>query len=261
MSMLDNVLSNKYLHATGLVVAHILSVFRSKTQVDPQILTALNNEGYWILPDFFSESICNMLVQNFDERESIATIVDSDRRIFGMEQVSELHQHLFADSVFLKSIGDVHVGMPQILTTTMAAKLYAAPDKLGSGGGWHRDSFLPQFKAICYLTDVCEANGPFEYVPGSHRLTNKLKFALKTATRTHSNIPRYTQASIDEYCRVMGVESKFFVARKGTVILCDTSGLHRGKPIMEGIRYAMTNYYRSPRLFLDRRAGKGKVYA
>lgn len=261
MMSLDNVLSNKYMHSAGLIAAYFLALFRFKTSVDPKLLSAMNIDGYCILPDFFSENICNMLVECFDEREPLATVFDNDRRIFGMEKISDLHQHLFADSVYLKSIGDAHVGAPQILIATMAAKLYAAPDKLGSGGGWHRDSFLPQYKAICYLTDVSEKNGPFEYVPGSHRLIPKVNFGLKAVTRDCANSTRYTQESIDEYCRTMGVESKFFVAKKGTVILCDTSGLHRGRPIMEGIRYALTNYYKSPRFFLDRRARKGKIYA
>lgn len=261
MMRLDKVLSNKYMYSAGLVTANFLALFRFKTSVDPKLLNALNKDGYCILPDFFSENICSMLVQCFDEREPLAAIFDSDRRIFGMERLSDLHQHLFADSLFLKSIGDAHIGAPQIFIATMAAKLYAAPDKLGSGGGWHRDSFLPQFKAICYLTDVSENNGPFEYVPASHRLSNKLGFELKASTRRCANSPRYSQDSIDEYCRLMGVESEVFVAKKGTVILCDTSGLHRGRPIMEGIRYAITNYYKSPRWFMDRRARKGLVYA
>ncbi|NOU22803.1 MAG: hypothetical protein HOO93_13655, partial [Methyloglobulus sp.] len=99
MMSLDNVISNKYMHSAGLIAAYFLALFRFKTSVDPKLLSAMNIDGYCILPDFFSENICNMLVECFDEREPLATVFDNDRRIFGMEKISDLHQHLFADSV------------------------------------------------------------------------------------------------------------------------------------------------------------------
>jgi hypothetical protein len=36
---------------------------------------------------------------------------------------------------------------------------------------------------------------------------------------------------------------KTFTASAGTLILVDTSSIHRGMPILEGCRYALTNYY------------------
>src|SRR5215469_5859946 len=37
----------------------------------------------------------------------------------------------------------------------------------------HSDTFHPTVKAWFFLTDVAEDDGPFTYVPGSHRLTEK----------------------------------------------------------------------------------------
>ena len=45
-------------------------------------------------------------------------------------------------------------GPKVILETTLAAKLSHKKGNLGSGQGWHRDSYFRQFKAMAYLTDV-----------------------------------------------------------------------------------------------------------
>jgi ectoine hydroxylase-related dioxygenase (phytanoyl-CoA dioxygenase family) len=58
---------------------------------------------------------------------------------------------------------------------------------LGSGAGWHRDSpFSHQFKALLYLSDVTEDNGPFEFIEGSHRRASLLTAAGSLAYRWRS---------------------------------------------------------------------------
>ena len=38
------------------------------------------------------------------------------------------------------------------------------------------------------------------------------------------------------------------MAKAGTLILVDTSSIHRGMPIIAGVRYALTNYFYPKRL-------------
>ena len=46
----------------------------------------------------------------------------------------------------------------------MANKLIYKKGNLGSGGGWHRDTFFKkQLKFIIYLSDVGEKNGELFY--------------------------------------------------------------------------------------------------
>ena len=103
----------------------------------------------------------------------------------------------------------------------------------GSGGGWHRDSFRPQYKAIAYLTDVERASqGAFCYLPTSNGRLFRLLSALY---RWGSGGNRYSDAIIGGLLK-MGVRRKEALFRAGIPFLIDTSLIHRGLPISEGNR-------------------------
>lgn len=245
MKVLNELFKGKYAFSFGLISAQILSSIRSKKPKNESALKALSENGFFVIEDFLCATDCEKLIKIFDQNEQESTAIGSDRRIFGIENISNFHRLIFSDSKMLFDIGKDHLNKEQVLTTTLAAKLYPSKGGAGSGGGWHRDSMLPQFKAICYLTDVEFSNGPFEYIPKSHKLLNKLKYELRSKLRKIANNPRYTEEQIEEYCKILKVEKHTFCAKKGTVILCNTSGLHRGRPMEEGLRYAVTNYYKS----------------
>ncbi|PWY56595.1 hypothetical protein DGG96_05580 [Legionella qingyii] len=248
-----------FFHSFALIFAHSIAKIGKNPFSEKALVGEIRENGYAVLDSFLPADICDRLITIFNSLESTAQIIDNDRRIFSIQKMSADHRHLFSDSAFLKIIGEQYIKTPQLLTTTMAAKIYSDAKAFGSGGGWHRDSFLSQFKAICYLSDVSELNGPFEYITGSHKLRNKILFELRSKTRKHANNPRYDQENIDEYLQIMDVSPKVFLAPKGTVILCDTSGLHRGQPIIDGVRYAITNYYASSRRFLDKNIKKNQI--
>lgn len=209
-----SILKTSYFYSIALVAAQLTSRISKKSFLNHDIIKEIKTKGYCIIPAFLSTKICDDLIMIFDELEHAAESLDNDRRIFSIQKSSPYHNRIFADSAFLKTIGEYYVGTPQVLTTTMAGKIYAKPEAYGSGGGWHRDSFLPQFKALCYLSDVSETNGPFEYITGSHKLFNKILFESRSKTREQANNPRYTQESINEYLEIMNVSSKTFVAKK-----------------------------------------------
>ena len=132
----------------------------------------------------------------------------------------------------------------------LAAKLVFKENNKGSGGGWHRDSVnMNEFKAILYLSDVKEANGPFTYLLGSHNDQNVVDSIRDCGVK-------YNQLRLSEN-EVSIIENKFklkkttFTAKAGTLILVDTRGIHIGSPIKEGTRYALTNYY-SPLAIYDK---------
>ncbi|MGA4604084.1 phytanoyl-CoA dioxygenase family protein [Pseudoalteromonas maricaloris] len=219
---------------------------------------SLYNDGFLVLENFFSPEQCNELIQLFDDLEqSCAITYGSDRRIFGLDLVSDIHRDLVGKNKKAHEIGTSYIGSDLELVTTLGGKVKRDPDNLGSGGGWHRDSFLSQFKMIVYLTDVDEDNGPFQYVNGSNLLRGKLKDASYRDKGDIRN-PRYE----DEYVRMLvgkkGFDLTTFTGKAGTAILCDTSGIHRGMPVVNGTRYAVTNYYKSKSL-LWKRNGDGII--
>jgi len=88
---------------------------------------------------------------------------------------------------------------------------------------WHLDfDDKHLLKAFLYLNDVDEDSGPFEYVPGSQP-DGRYDAVWHWSPLRTGRIP-------DEQVRatVPADGIKTFTAPRGTLILCNTSGLHRG---------------------------------
>jgi hypothetical protein len=100
----------------------------------------------------------------------------------------------------------------------------------------HSDTFHPTAKAWLFLDDVREDDGPFAYVPGSHRLTpQRLAWervqslsAARSPDRMHSEGSfRATEADLS----AMGLPSPVrMTVPANTLIIADTSGFHRRSP-------------------------------
>jgi Phytanoyl-CoA dioxygenase (PhyH) len=119
---------------------------------------------------------------------------------------------------------------------------YTAPQASGAERAasqlWHRD-FDDQhlLKAFLYLVDVDASAGPFEYVGGSqpggpHMETMKWG-PMQTGRVSEEDVQTHLPADA----------IKTFTAPRGTVILCNTSGLHRGGFATERPRALATATY------------------
>lgn len=88
---------------------------------------------------------------------------------------------------------------------------------------WHRDpEDIKLCKVFLYLTDVDEDAGPFTYVRGSH-------YGGKWYHRFHPPLPMRTRPSDEEVRRIIPIKDITpFTGRAGTVLFCDTRGLHYG---------------------------------
>ena len=104
------------------------------------------------------------------------------------------------------------------LTTPVAADAKPERSQL-----WHRD---PEDKKMCkvflYLSDVDETAGPFTYIMESH-------YGGRWRRKFPPRFPRgyYPPIGMVEKT-IPGQYFKICTARTGTIIFCDTSGLHRG---------------------------------
>src|SRR5258708_22216276 len=146
---------------------------------------------------------------------------------------------------FLLSVGQAYSRRELTAFSTLAGRIEAKPGNLGSGQGWHRDAFHFQFKAMVYLTDVDADHGPFQIMEASHH------GARIFADTVRGRLPRSprTRVTADQAQRLLAASShplKTFCAPAGTLILFDSSTIHRGAPVNTGIRYALTNYYYEP---------------
>ena len=120
---------------------------------------------------------------------------------------------------------------------------YSVPDpdaKRTASQLWHRDHDDQHLlKAFLYLVDVGEDSGPFEFLPGSARVGRYADLCP-----WHPQL--WDRPPQDEIERVAVAEARTFTAPKGTVIFCNTSGLHRGGYATGRPRVLATATYCSP---------------
>ncbi len=94
---------------------------------------------------------------------------------------------------------------------------------------FHQDKeFIKFVKIFIYLTDVDEKNGPHEYISGSHK---------DYSNNTPENYKMSDRLS-DEYLKTKYSAERFnsFTGEAGTIIITDSNGFHKGKPLLEGQR-------------------------
>lgn len=207
------------------------------------IFDSISENGYAVLPDFYSTKLCAKLVSETDrilKKHPNFVHEASDMRIFGAEHLSQSIMQ-FHNLKLGEELVNAYWQSPSQNAFTLAAKMPFTPGNQGSGEGWHRDSFFCQFKLILYLTDVSEQSGPFQYIRYSHRFPH-LGQDIRTGRLAYMD----TRASVAQVERIIQKSPERLVtvtAPRGTLLIADTSGLHRGKPIENGVRYALTNYY------------------
>jgi hypothetical protein len=117
----------------------------------------------------------------------------------------------------------------------------AADTERRSSQRWHRDyNDRRLLKAFLYLVDVDEGTGPFEYVPGS---TGGGPYSDEWPWEPlGTNYPPHEELVE----RVPESAIRTFTAPRGTLILCDTSGFHRGGFATTKPRVLATATYSSP---------------
>lgn len=204
--------------------------------------------GYTAFPNYLSDEECEKLkvkinnLENAEETDRWRDDQGADTRFFGINRLDEA----FSDAFFkspqfekVKSVFHAHTdrNIEELESFVMAGHLVSQKDSLGSGGGWHRDRYTKrQLKLIVYLSDVDENSGPFQFVKKSYTPGSKLKriFTLKE---------KPGQLRFDDK-DINFNDVKNITGKKGTLLLADTTGLHRGRPMSDPNkeRYAITLY-------------------
>ncbi|MES2559955.1 MAG: phytanoyl-CoA dioxygenase family protein [Bacteroidota bacterium] len=112
---------------------------------------------------------------------------------------------------------------------------------------WHRDPEDQRIlKVFVYLNDVNELNGAFEYIKGSH-LTGPFNNVFPYDKDHPNNYP-------DEKELTKFIPAHAFTVnegKKGTLIICDTHGFHRGGFCKTTDRWLMTFMYNRSSLVIS----------
>jgi hypothetical protein len=202
----------------------------------------LKTQGYTIIHNYLSKEQCNKAAIDLKAAfELYPTFVSKaeDKRIFGIEQFLPVAR-LLSENIDFLELGEL-VNREQTYCAFTLGNLLESGKNGSSGGGWHRDAFHGQYKALLYLTDVTEDNGPFELLPGSHHLAFVLAGIEKVGLGYMQN--RLSDAEVCRLEELLETPRKPLTGSAGTLILFNSSSIHRGRPIQLGERLALTNYY------------------
>ena len=209
------------------------------------MLKEVQDFGICIVPNFWSQERCVRVRQEIDRMiaeysDNLHPNAKADRRIYGANNISEAVAE-FSDDTDLLGIANSYNKEPTSCAFTLAAYMPVSENNAGSGEGWHRDAFFRQIKAIIYLSNVGIDNGPFQLLRRSH----EPEFVLSDMTNGKLEYMQY-RINDENVARLTAIDKQRLqtcTAEAGTLILVDTSTIHRGKPITAGARYALTNYY------------------
>ena len=221
--------------------------FRRESK-DPNIKMVLNEvrkNGYYVIDNFYSDSHCDKIKSEINrliktKNNSKFYHESNDFRIYGSNFKSDIIDK-FNKNKFLNDLSNLFYKTNSLAFFTLSALINYKENSTGSGGDWHRDISLPgQFKAMLYINDVYE-NGPFEYIKNTQNSFSLFYGIIKCNVKSGAN--RLNSKNIGGFLKSKRYEKVSFKAKKGTLIIFDSFGIHRGSPLKKGHRYAITNYY------------------
>lgn len=229
-----------------LVESVLVSLRRWLVSKDQSCL-AIEKNGIYVIPSFYSKNKCVSLRRKVDyylekgENNVWCDNERADKRLYFSEGLDKEFLEFYNEPL-IRNMLRQYTGIDNPKGMLLASRLDMVEGNLGSGGGWHRDSPISrQFKAILYLDDVTDENGPFQYIKKSHSKAAVIKSVLKNIL-----VPgqyRFDEKSIKKYESATGLRGQSVTASAGSLILVDTKGIHRGAPIKKGSRYTLFCYF------------------
>ena len=239
---------------TARTVGHYIKIhldwpqdFSKYDEKERKLLYEIQKNGFAIIPNFVNREFCDSARKEVDRllkehKEFVVKNEWPDDRIYGGELLSEKIKE-FHNNKFLQNLCDHYLTRPCPNAFTLANWIEISDEskKFGSGGGWHKDNPNRQFKSILYLNDVNERNGAYQIIKRSHKLRQFLK-DMKAGELDYGQI----RIRDDQMTKILKDEPERLVTctgKAGTLIVKDCCCIHRGSPLQEGQRYALTNYY------------------
>jgi len=213
----------------------------------------LKKNGYYIIENAYDQDFCSKAIEFIDTYNSESSEVNyegSELRIWDAQK---------KDSLLNRFNQDCNLSMSSFLQKHMEAHTLLAirnrpvnsSDESLKKGRWHLDSLTKQMKIFLFLTDTTESSGPFEFIPKTHTNTFKLRMLCGGAYLTLSDIlsggdRSYQKLSDDWVAKLAtkGFQPTPLICKAGTMLVVDTSAIHRARPCLEECRYALTAYFR-----------------
>jgi len=222
-----------------------------------QIVAELRRCGFYIFNNRLAPELCDRLLAYATTQASMMCPTDSNRAAQRAQAVyrrgqplavrydfrpADLLAHpdvqrLLADLSFATLAQDYLGCRPLIDVITMwwSTDLGDQPDS-AAAQYFHFDMDRPKWlKFFVYLTDVAAASGPHGFVRGSQR----------TGAIPRSILDKgYVRLTDEEVKAAFGEDAiETMIAPRGTIIVEDTRGLHKGNPVSSGDRLMLQIQY------------------
>ncbi len=230
-----------FLRSYKLLRHSLINLFQKKKKFHDDLMANLDKKGYYEfnINDLDFDNLSSIVINKV---EKYSSETKGDTRLYGIDNESQIikenfHKIINQEKERIKSVSTIK---NLYLHCTMGGYL-KNDTKASSGGGWHRDHHFELFKLMIYLSDVNLDNGPFCYLEKSHTKFNQFLslffFKLLSLHQT-----RYSEKLVKLQKFIFRYKQRTFTGKKGSCIVFNSSGLHRGLEIKEGTRIALTAY-------------------
>ena len=235
-------LNRRGLHAKRVALAHRLGWWRRQRLaglVSAEDRAAFDRDGFVVRRDFLDPTAFAIL------KEAVLAFRAPARE---MAQGDTITRRIALDGAALKALPQLRFlfsrpdwrGLMRYVGSYDQEPLYyvqtilshvrdAAPDPQTN---LHADTFHPSIKAWFFLADVAEDEGPFVYVPGSHRMTpERLAWEGEMSLKASTALDKYSargsfRVGRDELARMNLPAPKAFAVPANTLVVADTVGFH-----------------------------------
>lgn len=217
----------------------------------------LNEKGYWVSPNLVPTEICDAIINQLPDLNF--RLQKTTKKIKGLN-ASNI-QNVKANTIWVDNLQDL-LTIPEIqklvtdpvLLSIIQGYLECIPIHCQSNCWWsinyqndsaalsknaqlyHQDKeFIKFVKVFIYLNDVDENNGAHAYVAGSCKdYEEKVDEKYQISSRVS-----------DDFIAEKYEEDKivYMKGKKGTILLEDTSGFHKGVPVLKGHRLLLQMEY------------------
>lgn len=252
MTTIDNRTDKSIADSTGHTAARVEHIdFASRIDVE-SARAALAGEGAHIALGLLPESVCDQMISIIDAHQERArterNYADTELRVWDAEHLDPLLRAFRDESDRLLTAIEGRSRRAYTLLAIRNRPVDTADASLVQGR-WHIDSLSRQVKVFAFLTSTTAESGPFEYVPGTQSWSFKLRMLVGGHYLAPTDVIRgsraYSSVSDNVLARLKQTPAGVSVeCPRGSIMVVDTSALHRARPCVRGSRYALTAYYR-----------------